>query len=414
VDRRLAALMMASALVTLDGTAVTLALPAMGRALDMPTSSLHWVSDAPLLLVALLLLPAGAAADRFGHVRVMRVGLVLFAAGAATAGLAASSAMLVASRAVQGGGAACILPAAFAVIRASIADPAHQSRTFGVLAAWTGVAAVVGPLVGGVLADLLTWRAVFGISVSVATVAWVVLLGAGEVVAPSRQPLWPADLIRTRNCVAGNIATFGLYFGVFGLPFVIVLYLQQVLEYPAVTASLAILPLSLMMFFAAPFAKLSTRIGSRALVAAGSLVATVGAGWIAAAPPALPFWSAIVIGTALFGLGVSLAVSPLTHAAVGAVEQSRAGAASALNHAVVRAAGLAGIAMLGVLAGSGDGNGLSLEGFRSAMSACGLVGAACGLGGAFLLKDGEAGALAATPVETRATERFTEGEAVAG
>jgi hypothetical protein len=111
------------------------------------------------------------------------------------------------------------------------------------------------------------------------------------------------------------------------------------------------------------------------------------------APPTLPFWSTVVIGTALFGLGVSIAVSPLTHAAVGAVSESCAGAASALNHAVVRAAGLAGIALLGMVASGHPVEGFSLEGFRTAMSTCGAVGAACGIGGAFLLKDEEAGTL---------------------
>jgi hypothetical protein len=107
---------------------------------------------------------------------------------------------------------------------------------------------------------------------------------------------------------------------------------------------------------------------------------------------ALPLWAAIVVGTAVFGLGVSIAVSPVTQAAVAAVGESCAGAASALNHAVVRAAGLVGIAALGYIIG-GQTAEPSLDAFRTAMSTCGLVGASCGIGGALLLRDEEAGVL---------------------
>ena len=384
--------MLASALITLDGTAVTLALPAIGRTLEMRTSSLHWVSDAPLLMLALLLLPAGAMADRRGHHRVMRVGLIIFATGAALAAMAPSSVLLIGARAVQGIGAACVLPSAFAVIRAAIDDPKRQARKYGVLAAWTGAAAVLGPLLGGALADAVTWRALFGVSATVAVLAWGLLWGAKEAIGPSRQALLPVQLMRARNCVAANVATFGLYFGVFGLPFVIVLHLQQVMDYSALRASLAILPLSMMMFLAAPFAKLSPRVGSKRLVAMGSVVAAIGAVWMAMLPQFVPFWASIVIGTALFGLGVSMAVSSLTQAAVASVGESCAGAASALNHAVVRAAGLAGIAWLGTMIG-GQMDAISIDGFRAAMSTCGVVGASCGLAGALLMKDEEAGVL---------------------
>jgi DHA2 family methylenomycin A resistance protein-like MFS transporter len=376
VDRRFGMLMLASALVTFDGTAVTLALPAMGRALTIPTASLHWVSDVPLLMLAVLLLPAGAFADRFGHYRAMRVGLVVFAAGAALAGVATSAAVLIAARAAQGVGAAFILPSAFAVVRAAISEPERQARKFGRLAAVTGAAAIAGPLLGGVLADLVSWRAVFALTTGLALAAWVGLWRAREVTRPSRPSLFPKELLRTRNCIAANIATFGLYFGVFGLPFVIAIYMQQALNYSALHTSLVILPLSIMMFFAAPFARLSPKWGSRRLIGAGSLVAAAGAAWMALPMPVLP-----------------LAVSPLTQAAVAGVGTSCAGAASAFNHAVVRAGGLAGIALLGALASTQPFPAESLDGLRVAMSTCGVVGASCGVGGAWLLRAEEEGAL---------------------
>lgn len=393
MNRGLTGLILASALVTLDGTAVTLALPSIARSLGMRSSALHWVSDAPLLMLALLLLPAGGLADRYGHFRSMRVGLVVFAAGAAVAGMSTTSIALILARGLQGVGAAFILPSAFAVIRAAIDDPQRQARKFGVLAAWTGAAAVAGPLLGGAVADVLTWRAVFGVSAALALIACGALLKTQDAATATRRPLLPAQLLRARNCVAANVATFGLYFGVFGLPFVIVIYLQEVLDYSALSASLAILPLSVMMFFAAPFAKLSARVGSKRLVAVGSLVAAAGAAWMAASPQTLPFWSAIVIGTALFGLGVAIAVSPLTQAAVASVEESCAGSASALNHAVVRAAGLFGIALLGTTMSGHTLGEPALDAFRTAMSTCGFIGASCGVGGALLLKEDEDGVL---------------------
>jgi DHA2 family methylenomycin A resistance protein-like MFS transporter len=369
VSRSVAALVLGSSLVTLDGTAVTLTIPPIAQALEMRPSSLHWLSDAPLLALAVLLLPAGALGDRRGHLRVMRYGLVIFAAGAALAAVSASVTMLVAARVIQGIGAAGILPSAFAVVRAAIDEPEKQARKFGLLAAWTGAAAVAGPLIGGVLADVVSWRAVFGVSTTVALIACGGLWRAGEVAAPSQGRMLPPQLLRTRNCVGANLATFGLYFGVFGLPFVIVIYVQEVLGYSALLASLVILPLSIMMFFAAKFARLSARVGSKRLVLIGSVIAAAGAAWMAAPVGHLPVWASIITGTALFGLGVSIAVSPMTQAAISGVGASCAGAASALNHAVVRGAGLAGIALLGA------------------------VGGACGVTGALLLRDEEPGVL---------------------
>jgi MFS family permease len=385
--------MLASALVTFDGTAVTLALPAIRRALEVPPSSLHWISDAPLLLLAVMLLPAGSLADRHGHFRTLRHGLLIFAASAALAASAASTAVLMTARAAQGIGAAFILPSAFAVIRAAIDNPHRQARKFGVLAAWTGAAAVAGPLLGGVLADVLTWRAVFALTAATAFASYIALWRARDVRRTAAASMFPVELIRRRNCVAANVATFGLYVGVFGLPFVIALYLQDVLDYSALTTSLAILPLSTMMFFSAPFAKWGAQLGSRRLIAIGSVIAAAGAGWMAAFPASVPIWTTVVLGNSLFGLGVSIAVSPLTQAAIAGVDKSCAGSASALNHAVVRAAGLVGIALLGSIAGSHASDGFTLEGFRSAMSMCGAIGATCGVGGALLLRDEEAGVL---------------------
>jgi MFS family permease len=450
--RRLAGLILASALVTLDGTATTIALPAIGQDLSAPVFRLQWVSNAPLLILAALLLPSGSIADRFGRVRVMRTGLVVFGAAALGAAASVTDVMLIAARFAVGAGGALILPAVLALLGGAPDDDAARARMFGVWAAWTGVASAVGPLVAGGLTDLLSWRAVFvAIALSavaalallhraeddvtgagptrgepvplMATAAIVVLLGATaylimtlaggdggrlHLVVPAalaigsatwlardhaRRLLLPRELLTARNCLPANVSTFALYFGMFGLSFLLALYTQQVLGYSALRAALVLLPISLLLLLADPFGRLAARVGARAPIGGGSLVAAAGIAWLATAAHPLAFWTHLVVGTALFGLGISLAVSALTHAAVAAVPETCAGAASGLNHAVVRAAGLVAIAVLGSIAAPGVSDAVTAEGFTRAMFACAVVVGALGVGGSLWLRDEEPGGL---------------------
>lgn len=305
-SRELAGLILASAVITLDGTAVTVALPAIARDLSMPVSSLQWISNAPLLMLAALLLPAGAAADRVGRVRTARLGVAGFAVASGVCAAAQSDGWLIAARMLQGACGALVLPAVLAVLRGAYADAAERTRRFGTWAAWTGVASAAGPLLGGGLSDVASWRAVFGLSVAVAlaaalliprsapapsmspadavplipSAALAVLLGAAAylliegpagqwrngrlvlaallvpaavwVLARSRHRhvLLPPELIASRNCLPANAATFALYFGMFGLSFLLVLYTQQVLDYSGMWAAVALLPVSVMLLLA--------------------------------------------------------------------------------------------------------------------------------------------------------------------
>jgi MFS family permease len=446
--RELTALILASALITLDGTAVTVALPAIGRSLSVSFSRLQWITNAPLLMLAALLLPAGALADRYGRKRIMRIGLIAFGFASLIAAAAPSGEVLIAARLVQGAGGALVLPGAVARLRAAYSEPAARTRKFGLWAAWTGVASALGPLLGGGLADLLSWRAAFVISSAGAliallllrgtarddgktgaavpvleTTAMIVLLGAvaylliegratgwasprvmmaGILVAASvtifvrssrRHVLFPRELLATQNCVPANAATFALYFGMFGLTFLLVLYTQQELGYSAVWAAAGVLPISVMLFPAERFGRMAPRVGTRAVIALGSIIAAGGILWLAAGPDPLPFWSRIVVGTCLFGLGVSLAVSPLTHAAISAVPENCAGAASGLNHATVRAAGLIAIAVLGSIAAEGKPDGITAAGFRTALTLCGSFVALVGITSAWRIRNEEPGGL---------------------
>ena len=268
--RQLTALILASALITLDGTAATIALPAIGRDLSISMERLQWIANAPLLALAAMLLPAGTIGDRVGHMRVLRAGLAIFAAASLVCAAAWSDTALIGARLGQGLGGAFVLPSVLATLRAAYDDAAERTRIFGVWAAWTGAAAAAGPLLAGLLVDVASWRAVFLPSVvfglgalmllrraapviaadrsrplpGVAMAALTLLLGAfayllmqgsrngvrGAVLLvpaalavtgavalirdPRRHVLFPPELLNARNCLPANAITFALYFGI--------------------------------------------------------------------------------------------------------------------------------------------------------------------------------------------------------
>ena len=396
----LTALILASALITLDGTAVTVSLPAIGRELAWSVSRLQWISNASLLMLAALLVPSGAAADRLGRYRTIRIGLLLFAAGALGGLLSSSGAWLIGARAVQGIGGALILPAALAALRAGFPDPLDRTRTFGVWAAWTGVAGAAGPLLGGAIVDLVSWRGVLAMScvVAVTTLALLGFRSSERAVVEPRQgpiPLVPAvrELVRSHNCLPANGATFAFYFGMFGLSFLLVLYTQQVLGYSGTWAGVVLLPISVMLFGAGLLGRLTARFGSRLVLTTAAGIAATGVVWLATGPHPLSFTTRLIPAMLLFGLGMSVGVAPLTQAAVSAVPEHCAGSASGLNHATVRAAGLIAIAVLGALAAPGSSQSVSPEGVRTALLVCAAVVGLVGVASGALVRDDRPGGL---------------------
>lgn len=396
--RHLAGLILASALVTLDGTATTIALPAIGRDLSAPISRLQWVANAPLLVLAALLIPAGALVDRLGRLRMLRAGLLVFVGAMAGCAAAWSDEALIGVKLAVGAAGALVLPAGLAALRSAYTDAAERTRIFGVWAAWTGVASAAGPLLAGALVDLVSWRAVFAASGCAGAAALLLLARHTPAsVEPRSSPLPVGaafgELRKSRNCLPANTATFALYFGLFGLSFLLAIYVQQVLRYNALRAALVLLPISVLLFFAERFGKLAAAAGTRTLIVSGAAIGAAAIAWLATGPEPLPFWSRIIAGTAAFGLGISLAVSAITHVAVAGVPDNCAGAASGLNHAVVRLAGLAAVALLGAIAAPGASDAVTTEGFRRAMLVCAVVVATVGLTGAAFVRDDEPGGL---------------------
>lgn len=428
-----------SGLAFLDSTVVNVILPVLGRELGASLRALQWTLDGYLLTLSALLLPAGALGDRHGRRRVFTLGLAWFALASLLCGIAPSAGALVAARAVQGIGAALLVPGSLALIRSCFA-PEDQGRAIGAWAGLSGVTTALGPLLGGWLADAVSWRAVFlvnpplaalgvwaavrfvpesrgprGTRLDVAGAALAALgLGAltfalieatsGAVRSPrvlggaagglaalvafalvehrSAAPMLPPSLFGSRQFTGVNAATLALYFGLGGATFLLALQLQRGLGWSPLAAGAALVPLTLCILVLSPWSgRLAARVGNRPLMATGALVAGVGLALLARVAPGAAYLGDVFPGVATLGVGLGLAVAPLTSAALSAVGVERAGVASAVNNAVARVAGLLAVAILPLAAGIAPADvasGSFTPGFQRAMT---ISAALCALGG---------------------------------
>lgn len=407
--RILVVAILASFLAFLDGSVVNLALPAIARDLGGGLTLQQWVVDSYLLALGALILVAGSISDTFGRVPVLRLGLLAFGAGSVLGAVAPSGAVLIVARVVQGIGAAFLVPSSLALINSTFSRE-DQPRAIGVWSAWTGTAFVLGPLVGGLAVDYLTWRWIFVVSALPVVVTFVLVAGLGQgreqgggsrhidvpgatlaalgltgtvfaliemqrlglshpavagtlVVglccataclwwqfrAPS--PMVPMRLFTVRNFGFGNLATVFVYAAVSMGMLVVTLFLQEVLGFTATEAGIATLPLPVLsLLLAARVGKLSARFGPRAFMTAGPLIAALGFLLMRPDPAGVNFWLQMLPGLMLFGVGMTIAVTPLTSAVLAAIDPAQSGIGSAVNNAVSRIAGLVAIALIGVLA----------------------------------------------------------------
>ncbi|MBL0887978.1 MFS transporter [Myceligenerans indicum] len=430
---------MGSSLVMLDGSVVNVVLAPISRDLTVGFTGLQWITNAYTLTLAALILIGGVLGDRWGRRRTFLVGTVWFTLASVLCAVSAGEGMLIAARALQGVGAALVTPGSLAIISASF-DRADRAKAIGAWSGLAGVSTAVAPLLGGWLAGY-SWRLVFLINVPLAamiiwtgirhvpesrdesatgsridlpgaalvvlTLAFLTwglteagpagwtpavtgavglacLCGAAFVIVErrARDPLVRLDLFTDRVFAASNVVTLFMY-GALSLYFLlVVLQLQLVTGWSPLAAGLAGLPVTiLMLLLSARFGALSERIGPRPLMSGGTVLAGCGFLLGLRIDADATYLTDVLPTAVLLGLGLSVAVAPLTAAALGAAPENLAGIASGINNAIARSAGLLAIAVVPVIAGlsttaTGDSAGLT-AGYRTAMLiGAGLLGVA--------------------------------------
>jgi EmrB/QacA subfamily drug resistance transporter len=437
----LAATVLGSGIAFLDATVVGIALPSINRSFGGGVGTLQWVVTGYSLTLAGFLLLGGSLGDRFGRRRIFCIGVAWFALASACCGLAPSSGLLIGARVVQGVGGALLTPGSLAILQASF-RPEDRSRAIGAWSGLGGVASAAGPLVGGWLLAVASWRWVFFINVPLAAFVLVISVrhvpetsdptSAGRVDVPgaglavvflagltygliegpthgwtsagvlatlvvavlaapaflfvehrAAHPMLPLGLFRSRQFSGANAVTFVVYGALGGALFLLPVELQLVAGYSPLRSGLALLPITLIMLaFSARSGQLSARIGPRLQMSVGPVLVGAGLALLARATTPGSYWVQVFPAVLLFGAGLAVTVAPLTSTAMGAVPVEHSGVASAVNNTVSRAAGLIFVAVLPLLAGLTGAAALHpselAAGFRTAVF---IAGATCAGGG---------------------------------
>lgn len=436
----IAATVLGSALAAIDSTVVGIALPVMGRQFRAPIASMQWVVTGYLLSLAALLLVGGTLGDLFGRRRVFLFGVVWFALASAACSLAPNVAVLIVTRVLQGGGAALLVPGSLAIIEASFA-PDDRGRAIGTWSGLSGVGTAIGPLLGGYLITVASWRWIFVINLPVAAVVcaiaarhvpetrleiaqprvdvggavltvlalagvtygliegpalgWErpsvlallvvgVIAGIAFLVTEGRSshPMMPLGVVGQRQFAVTNLMTLLVYAALGGVLFLLPVELEVVDGYSALSAGLSLLPLTvLMLALSARSGRLAARIGPRLQMTVGPLLVGVGLALLARTAGDSSYLSGVLPAVLVFGLGLATTVAPLTATAMGALPPERAGLASAVNNDVSRIGGLLAVALLPALAGMAGRTYLHHAAMGTAFRAAVFIGAGwCGAG----------------------------------
>lgn len=410
----LAAAILASALGFIDGSVVSVAMPAIRADLAAGLTAAQWISNAYALTLSALILVGGGAGDRFGLKRTFTAGIVFFVAASLICAAAPDAASLIAARALQGIGAALMIPGSLAII-AKAYPKAERGRAIGIWAAASALTTALGPVVGGFAISLFgdtAWRGIFAINLPLGLVAIVLLsripadrpserkrldLGGAALAilafgalaygltaavedsgdaAPGQaalvilvglvllaafvvfelrraEPMVDLGLFRIVAFAGANAATFALYFALSGILFYLPMLLIAAWKIDAATAGFVFLPLSVAIAaLSGAVGRLSDRLGARVPMTVGSLiVATAFAGLAVVVGSGIhAFWTAVFPAMVLMGLGMAFVVSPLSAAVMTSVEDKDTGSASGINNAVSRIAGLVAVAAMGSVA----------------------------------------------------------------
>lgn len=459
----LLATILGSGLVTLDATVVNVALPEIAAELGADFTALQWTVNAYALTQAAFLLLGGALGDRYGHRRLFTLGVIWFAVASMLCGAAPTTDVLVATRALQGLGAALLTPASLAIIEATF-HPDDRSAAIGAWSGLGGLLTALGPFVGGYLTAAVTWRLIFFINVPFTVVAvWAAFRyvpGLGEAKPRARldyagavlsavglggvvyaltagsaagwwspialaaglagvvalgllvlverthaDPLVVLSLFRVHQFTAANVVTFVVYAALGGALFLLPIQLQRVVGLSPLESGTALIPMTIVMLLLSSAAgRLAVRVGPRVPMTVGPLIAAVGLALLVRVTPEGSYLTTTFPAVVVFGLGLSVTVAPLTWTVLQAAGPAHAGVASAINSVVARAATAVAVGTLPVAAGIAGAAALEPEvfadGFRRAMwIAAALVAAG--------------GVLSFATIRSAATERREPGPEVA-
>jgi EmrB/QacA subfamily drug resistance transporter len=414
-DRKLIliAIILGSSLALMDGSVVNVALPILQSTFHATSAAIQWVVQGYALFGAALLLLGGAIGDRYGRRRTFLCGVALFALASAACAASLSLGQLIAARGIQGVGAALLIPQGLSILSASFPEE-ERGRAIGTWSAWITVSAAIGPVAGGWLIQVYSWRWVFLLNLPVvlvilllapripesraagdgvaqpldrlgavlATVSFAAIvyalsfaseLGwrnrlvswplAGGIVllalflrSQANRPnaMMPLSLFRIRRFLAANLLTFLLYGALGGALYVIPFYLIQVRHYFPAAAGAAFLPLIVLMFlFSARVGALVPRVGERFLLCVGAALAGAGFAAFAWFDTLHGYFLSVLPPVLILGCGMTLCVAPLTNAVMSSVAENQTGIASAVNNALSRLAGLVAVSLLALLLAHG-------------------------------------------------------------
>jgi EmrB/QacA subfamily drug resistance transporter len=403
----LGAMCFALFMLMLDNTVVNVALPSIQADFGSSLSGLEWTVNGYLLSFGVLLVTGGRLGDIFGRRRAFLVGVTIFALSSAAAGAAPNTATLIISRVVQGLGGALMMPATLSIVTNAF-EPHERGKAIGTWAGVSALALAIGPVVGGLLTEHVTWRAIFYLNVPVAIAAviatlfavkesrddsvgreidylgvgtltagltalvlaliesntwgWgspaiigllaasVVLIGSFVVIerrVPA--PMVELPLFKSRNFIGTNLVALVVTFAMMAQFFFVTLYMQDILGFSPVEAGLRFLPATLMIVLVAPVAgRMTDRVGARWLIGAGLTIVSVSLYWLTTIHVGTTYgdiWPSFV----LMGLGMALVMSPMSTAAMNAVAVAKAGVASGILSMNRMIGGTLGIAVIGAV-----------------------------------------------------------------
>ena len=392
----------------LDHLVVNVALPTIQRELGAGIAGLQWIVDAYTLTFAALLLTGGSLGDLYGRKRFYLAGVAVFTIASAMSGLSTSTEQLIATRALQGVGAALLVPGTLSIISATFTGK-ERGAAIGIWGAIAGLAIAIGPVAGGYLVEHVSWQSVFFINVPigivaivfamlvvpeskdgsrarridpaglalgtasmsaltyaliegngrgwtdpriVASLAMAAVLAGTFIAVESRNasPMLPLRFFRNRTFSAANVVAALMFFAMIGTVFFLGLYLQNVLGYSPAQAGLRLLPFSATILLVAPVAgKISDRKGSRGFMTAGPLLTAAGLAMLLAAGIGTSYVGVLLPAFIVLGTGWAMTLAPMTSAVMASVEPARAGIASAVTNTSRELGGVIGVAALGAI-----------------------------------------------------------------